>query len=193
MANNYFKLRRCEEEANEDLDRSKLLGAPVMPEGFFEKLGLSESDYFIAQINCSELPDHTYAPEKGWVYLFLDIDTLQPKAFYTAEEPAELLSEINANFDEESCGETVAHYLDFVEESEAFVFGPKDKDLDLQAYADTEGKVTLLQIDALALGDSKLFQFTDLAVGDGYLIFLIDKKKLAKGDFSEVSFIDYGY
>lgn len=194
MAGNFFKLIRCEKENNADLDRSKLLGSPVTPLDLFENNGVTEDDYFVAQINCAELPDHTYAPARGWLYFFLDFNTLQPKVIYTDKEPEELREGINEAFDVESCGDPTALHLEFVEESEGFVFGENDPDLDLAAYADVSDKVTLLQIDALGIpNQSPILTFADFPVSDGYLIFLISREDLAKLDFSKVELLNYGY
>lgn len=191
----HFHVRRVDEEENKDLDRSKLLGTLVAPEDFFEKHDINENDYFVAQLNLSEIKDpNGLLPAKGFLYFFLDFDALTPKVIYEERDPEMMVDDINDAFDEQECGDKRALYLEFdEEESEQFLLGEIDEDLDLGGYTDTEGYVTLLQLDALELPQvNPILQFTVLSKYDGYYIFLIKEKDLKKHDFSKVKFVDYG-
>ena len=190
----YYKLKACKKEPNARLDGCKVLGSPVFPENFLEKHPLSEDDYFVAQVNLSELPKRPGIPNEGWLYFFVNVETLKPTVFYTKEEPAELVDNINESFDEDYYGTTICHYMEFNEESEAFLFGDNCPDLDLGMYLkDEDEKFTLLQIDALGFPKkSRILRLGNLATNDGYFIFVMPKKDLAKLNFKNVELIDYG-
>ena len=189
----YFSFKPCKNEPNSRLDASKLLGSPVFPKDFFEKYSFDEADYFVAQINLSELPKREGVPEKGWLYFFVNVDTLKPTVLFTEEEPEELYDDINDAFDEEAFGETTCHYLEFVEDGDSFLFGDNDPDLDLGTYIDDTDKVTLLQIDSLDVPEgSRILQIGNFSCNDGYFIFVIKEEDLAKRDFSKAELIDYG-
>ena len=71
--------------------------------------------------------------------------------------------------------------MDFGGEEGHFLCGEIDPDLDLQAYSEVDGYVTLLQIDSLALPENEhLFQIGAIAPYDGYYIFLIKEEDLNK-------------
>lgn len=184
----YFTLKRTKNEANEDLDASKLLGAPVMPEGFFDSLPLNEMEYFVAQIRCDQFPARPPFPDKGYLYIFVDINTLKPRVVYTEKEPGELLGDINDAFDKRECGDPTCLQMVFGGEQGCFLFGGVDHDTGIDMDVETEGKLTLLQIDGLALpqGRQKPLIFGNFGMGDGYWVFLIDEQDLAKRNFDNV-------
>ena len=187
-----FGLKRLEEEPNADLDACKLLGSPVMPEGFLDKAKLDESDYFIAQIRCDALPSRKPFPEKGYLYIFLNIDTLKPRVLYTEDEPAELYGDINDAFDPSACGDSTCLQMDFSEEGGCSLFGEVDPDIGLEGMTSLEGKLTLLEIDALSLpqGEQRPFLFGNYGNSDGHWVFLINEKDLAKKNFKNVEFVE---
>lgn len=197
MKSLHFSVNRVLEEENATLDTSKLLGAPVFPEDFFEKNNIDVNDYFVAQLNLSEIKDpNGLLPKTGLLYFFLDINSLLPKVIYEPREPETVMDDINDGFDEESCGNTHALYMEFNDEDEPreqLLLGDIDPDLDLGCFLDIDGYVTLLQLDALELPqEHPVLQFTTLSKYDGYYIFLIKESDLRKGDFSKVKFVDYG-
>ena len=192
----YFKLKRVEKEKNEELDHSKFLGAPVFPEGFLDKHGIGENDYFLLQMNLEELKDKdTLLPKEGFLYFFVDVDTYEAKVFHTTEELKEVYDDINEGFDEEDFGDTKAQYMYFDDELKEghYILGDIEEDLDLEAYTDTEGYVTLLSVDSLELDPKHpIWRFASIAPLDGWYLFLIKEEDLKKGDFSHVKFVDFG-
>ena len=104
-----FSLKRVSHEENANLDHSKLLGTPVFPEDFFETHDLNDNDYFVAQLNLSEIKDpNGLLPNKGFLYFFLDIDELTPKVIYEPRDPEMMMDDINESFDKDYCGDTKA-------------------------------------------------------------------------------------
>ena len=192
MPKNRFNLIRVENEENKNLDACKLLGAPVMPKGFLESLKLEPEDYFVAQIDCGAVDGDSRFPKKGFLYFFLNINSLQPKVFFTEKEPEELIEDVNDGFDRESCGDPTCLAFDFGEEGTSFLFDEVDPDIGLEGSADLDGKLTLLEIDALALPEGKEhpFAFTNFAMLDGHMVFLIKEEDLAKRNFKRVEFVE---
>ena len=188
----HFALKRVAKEKNADLDACKLLGAPVMPLGFSEKLGLDEVDYFVAQIRCDAFAPRPPFPEKGYLYFFINVETMEPKVFYTEEEPAELVSDINDGFDRDSYGDPTCLMMELGKDGGSFLFGDVDPDIGLEGDTSTAGKLTLLEIDALSLpqGKQKPLIFGDFGMGDGHWVFLIDEKDLKNRRFDRVEFIE---
>lgn len=186
-----FTLTRVEQEKNAELDACKLLGAPVFPKDFVKKNKIKPNDYFVAQVCCDSLPAPEPFPKKGFLYFFLDINTLKPKVIFTEEEPEELVDDINAGFDVESCGDPTCLQMKFGE-GESFLFGEPDPDIGLEGFTDLDGKLTLLQIDGLGLpeGDERPFRFGTYALLDGYWVFLIREEDLKKGNFKNVEFVE---
>ena len=190
-----FSLVKVDPEANGVLDHSKFLGSPVVPAGFLDRHEFSGSEYFIAQVNLEEIGDRQdLLPQHGFLYFFLDADTLEPKVIYEDAEPAEMIEDINEGFDAADFGPTSAQHFVFDEKGGHFLFGEPDPDLDLGSYLEEiDEYVTLLQIDSLSLPEGEgLFQIGTFAPYDGYYIFLIKKEDLKKLDFSKVRYIDYG-
>ena len=189
-----FRLNRVEEEPNTDLDACKLLGSPVMPAGFMDSLKLKPEDYFVAQIRCDAFPAKVPFPEKGYLYIFVNIDTKKPRVFYTEKDPEELIDDVNAGFDAESCGDPTCLQMQFVEEdSESFLFGEIDPDIGLEGDTVTAGKCTLLQIDAFDLPqdpEQRPLKFGNFGFGDGYWVFLIKEEDLIARNFKKVEFIE---
>ena len=191
-----FSVRRVDTEENASLDTCKLLGAPVFPEDFFEKNHIRDNDYFVAQLNLSEIKDpNGLLPTSGFLYFFLDIDKLTPKVIYEPRDPETVMDDINDGFDKDSCGDTRALYMEFEGSGpkEQFILGDIDPSLDLDCFTNTDGYVVLLQLDALELPQHDMvLQFTTLCKYDGYYIFLIKEEDLKKGNFSKVKFADFG-
>ena len=187
-----FSLKRVEEESNAELDACKLLGAPVFPAGLLDNAPLEDEDYFVAQINCSLLPKNPPFPETGFIYIFVNIDTLQPKVFYLNEEPEELVDDFNDHFDEESCGDPTCLQMVFGEEGGSYLFGEVDYDLGLEGYTELEEKVTLLQIDAYNLpeGEQRPLIFGNYGMADGHWVFLIKEDDLKRCYFRNVELIE---
>ena len=188
-----FSLNRVEQEENATLDTSKLLGSPVFPSDFLETNDINDNDYFVAQINLSEIKDpNGLLPEKGWLYFFLDFEDLTPKVFYEQREPEEVVDDINEGFDKSFCGDTTALYMDFKGKGH-FLLGDINEDLDLYSFTEIDGYMVLLMLDALEFPPNHpILQFSILSKYDGYYIFLIKEEDLRKKDFSKVKFVDYG-
>ena len=188
----YFNLKSTPVEENKDLDGNKLLGSPVMPEGFLESLKLEEGDYFVAQIACASLPVRPPFPNKGYIYVFLNIDSLKPKVFYTEEEPAELIDDINSSFDEDACGDPTCLRMEIGGEEGSYRFGDVNMDIGLEGSTYLGGKLTLLEIDGFDIekaGQESLI-FGNYGMRGGHWTFLIKEADLAKGDFSKVEFVE---
>ena len=187
-----FRLNRVEEEPNADLDACKLLGSPVMPANFMKRSRLKDDDYFVAQIRCDAFPSRAPFPDKGYLYVFLNINTLKPRVLYTEKDPEELIDGVNEAFDIESCGDPTCLQMVFDEKGGSFIFGDIDRNLDLETDVEIDGKVTLLQIDALSLpeAEQRPFRFGDFGMTEGYWVFLIPEEDLAKKDFSRVEFVE---
>ena len=188
-----FHLNRVEEEPSADLDACKLLGAAVMPEGFLDRLRLKPTEYFIAQIRCDAFPSREPFPDKGYLYVFLDINSLKPRVVYTEKEPAELIDDLNSGFDEEACGDPTCLQMKFDPEGGCRLFSEIDPDIGLESDVDTDGKLVLLQIDAYSLPEiePRAFRFGDFGgLNDGYWVFLIKEEDLKKRDFRHVEFVE---
>ncbi len=192
-----YSLKRVTREKNADLDGSKLLGNPVVPSDFIRRNKIRASHYFVAQINCEEASAESPFPATGFLYFFLDVNTLKPKVIYEGHEPEELIEDVNASFDPTSCGDPTCLRMSFAEEGGkgSLLFGEVDPDIGLEGDTDTSGKLTLLQIDALSLpeGEQRPLIFGNYGMGDGYWVFLIREEDLMKGDYSKVEFIEVGY
>lgn len=186
-----FSLKRVPEEANKDLDACKLLGYPVMPVGFLDSLHLDENDYFVAQIRCDAFPARPPFPEKGFIYIFVNVNTLKPRVVYTEEEPGEVVDNVNDEFDAEACGDPTCLQMVFDDKGGSSLFGEIDGDLDLEVDVDTEGKLTLLEIDAYSLPeDHKPLTFGDFGMSDGHWVFLIKEEDLIKRKFRNVELVE---
>ena len=192
----YFKLTRQINEENSSLDRSKLLGAPVVPQGFLDDK-LTDNDYFVAQINLEEIASFdTLLPKKGFLYFFIDVEDNQTKVLFTEEEPVEAITDINEAFDRDAYGAVEALYMDFdesIEEGNA-ILSDKLDDLDVSDLLSMDDYEILLLLDSLYMpeGDEKALTFASIAPYDGYYIFAIRKEDLKRHDFSHVLFIDWG-
>lgn len=192
----YFKQKRIEEEGPENYECSKLLGSPVFPEGFLgsgEDYLLTDDDFFIMQLNLSDVKGCCeYLPDSGFLYFFLDVDDLTPKVLYTEDEVIEVIDDINECFDGEY-GKTDAYELVFGSEDQDghLLLGELDEDIGLEGFTDTDGYVTLLQIDALELPD-EILRLETICRLDGYFVFLIKEEDLKRRDFSRVIFVDCG-
>ena len=186
-----FSVKRVEEEPNGELDACKLLGSPVMPEGFFDAAKLDDYDYFVAQIRCDALPSRAPFPTKGYLYVFLNADTLKPKVLYTEKEPAEVIGDVNASFDP-SLGDATCLQMVFDGKGGCSLFSEIDPDIGLEGYTDTDGKLTLLQLDGLTLppDEEKPFRFGNFGLGDGHWVFLIKEEDLIKKNFKHVEFYE---
>ena len=187
----HFSLKRVEEEPNADLDACKLLGTPVMPAGFFESSKLDDEDYFVAQIRCDAFPARDPFPSVGYLYFFLNINTMKPRVLYTKRDPAECIDEVNEAFDR-SCGDPTCLQMVFDEKGSSFIFGEVDPDIGLEGSTSTAGKLTLLEIDAFSLpqAPNRPFTFGDFGTGDGHWVFLIDEEDLRKKNFRRVEFVE---
>ena len=187
-----FSLKRIVKEKNAELDACKLLGAPVFPAGLMDSGKIEEGDYFVAQIRCDAFPARPPFPSKGYLYFFVNIDSLQAKVIYSEEEPAELVDDINDSFDVESCGDPTCLQMVFGEESGSYIFGEVDQDIGLEGYADLDGKLTLLEIDAFSLpqDDQRPLRFGNYGIADGHWIFLIKEEDLKKGRYDRVEFVE---
>ncbi|MCR5078953.1 MAG: DUF1963 domain-containing protein [Bacilli bacterium] len=191
-----FRLKRVEKEENKDLDASKLLGSPVFPKNFLKRNRIGSNYYFLAQINCAELPSISPFPSKGYLYFFVDINEFKAKVVFTEEELEELIEDINDNFDREICGDPTCLRMEFEDggEGESGVFGDIDPNIGLEGETEVEGKVVLLQLDAYSLPeDPRPLTFSDFGLRDGYWVFLIEKDDLEKGDYRRVELIEVGY
>lgn len=187
-----FTLKRVPKEKNEELDCCKLLGSAVMPAGLLDGLRLKPEEYFVAQINCAALPDTPPFPNEGFLYFFVNINTMKPRVVYTEKEPEELIDNMDEDFDVESCGDPTCLKMEFCEESGSFLFGEIDHDTGVDMEVDTAGKLTLLQIDAYTLpeGKQKPLIFGNFGMLDGYWIFLVSEEDLAKRRFKNVELIE---
>ena len=190
----YFTQRKMKETA-ENYHKSKFLGSPVFPEHFLDGKELDENSFFLMQVNLEDLKGRQeYLPKSGFLYFFLDPDTFVPTVLFTEEEPLIVIEDINEIFEGEY-GDTAAYELVFDSDIEEghYLLGDVNSDLGLEGDTDLEGKVTLLEIDALALpDDANLLDFNSLANGIGHYVFLIREDDLRKRDFSRVELIDCG-
>lgn len=196
----YFRQEKIEKESPKTYLYSKFLGVPVFPAGFLRnKKGesiLADEDYFIMQINLEDIADRqTLLPKKGMLYFFINVETLQPKVLYAKDDEEcdlEVYDDINEGFDKDSFGETVGYRLVFDKALEEghFILGDINPDIDLETDVDTNGYVTLLEIDCLNLPNDNILKFGDLAVGEGHYIFLIKETDLKKLNFSKVVFVE---
>lgn len=186
----YFKIRKIEEENSSNYEISKMFGSPVFPTDFFEKNKLND-DFFLIQINLAEIKDlQDVLPKEGYLYFFLNILEYPyiPKVFYTNEEITTVYDDINEVFEE--MGDYHGYELVFGDNSEDahFILGDIDQDLDLDCEINTEGYVTLLQIDSLNLPNG----ICQLGEPDGWYIFLIKENDLKNLNFKNVKFISFG-
>lgn len=196
----YFTQEKIEEESPETYACSKFLGAPAFPQGFLlNKNGesiLSDADYFIMQINLEEIAEReTPLPKTGMLYFFIDVDTFKPKVLYAKDVENcrfEVYDDINDGFDKGGFGETDGYKLVFDESLDEghFILGDVDPDIDLETDIDTDGCITLLEIDYLSLPNDDILKFGALAPGDGHYVFLIKEEDLIKRKFSRVIFVD---
>ena len=192
----HFKLIRTPEEASDQLDACKLLGSPVMPANYLESLNLEEGDYFVGQIWCDALPvKNPLFPQKGFLYFFVNIDSLTPRVFYTKKDPAEVIDGMNEQFDADSCGDPTCLKMEFVDDPElgSYVFGPVDPNMGLEMATDTNGKVVLLQIDSLEFSEKeneRPLTFGVYGFSDHRWVFLIDEADLKKGRFDRVELVE---
>ena len=190
----YFTYKPMEEN-EENITKSKFLGSPVFPLDFLETHSITDNLYFMAQINLEDIKDkQSVLPDCGFLYFFLDVDTLEPTVWFTKDEPAVVMDDINDIFEGEY-GATVPYELCFDPELTEghYLLGDVNPDLGLEGDIDTDGKITLLEIDALALPDDPcIFDFDSLANGIGRYVFLIPEEDLARRDFSRVECIDCG-
>lgn len=179
------------EDSSENYTSSKFLGSPTVPLHFLDDHPLSDDDFFIAQINLEDLKGkQTLLPDKGFLYFFLDVDTLEPTVYFTEDEPAEVIIDINESFEGEY-GATDAYQLFFDSDLDEghYLLGEVNPDVGLEGYTDLNGKLTLLEIDALAIPE-EIFSFYSIARGSGRYTFLIKESDLLKRDFSRVEMID---
>ena len=83
----YFTQKRIEGETEETYIKSKFLGTPVFPEGLLydenDEFILYDTEYFIMQLNLEEIAGkNPKLPQKGMLYFFIDVDTLEPRVIY---------------------------------------------------------------------------------------------------------------
>lgn len=195
----YFTQSKIEQETNETYVCSKFLGSPVFPQDFLlNKNGeciLSESDYFIMQLNLEDISNiETPLPKKGMLYFFVNVDTLKPRVLYAKsidDGQLEVWDDINDCFSEEY-GETQGYKLIFDENLDEghYIVGDVNPDIDLETDTDIDGYVTLLEIDFLSLPTDNMLRFGEMGISDGRYIFLIKEDDLKKLKFSKVKFID---
>lgn len=196
----YFSLKRIEEENEETYLCSKILGTPVFPEKFlFNKNGkciLNDADYFIMQLNLEDIADKNASlPKKGMLYFFINVDTLKPKVLFAKdleEAPLEVLNDINFAFSVEDFGQTTGYKISFDNNLKEghYILGDINPNLDLEMDMDTNGYITLLEIDFLSLPHSDMLLFGDLATSGGHYVFLIKEKDLINLNFKNVKFVD---
>ena len=188
----YFTQKRIE-DSPENYPKSKFLGSPVFPMNFLEEHPIGDNSYLLLQLNLEDIKGkQNVFPEQGYLYFFVDVDTLEPTVLYTEEEPMVVVDDFNSIFDGDY-GETAPYELVFEHDlSEGhYLLGDINPDIGLEGDTDPEGKVTLLEIDALELPE-EIFQFESLAYGIGRYVFLIKEADLIKRDFSHVELIDCG-
>lgn len=196
----YFSLKRIEEENEETYLCSKILGTPVFPEKFlFNKNGkciLNDADYFIMQLNLEDIKNiNTPLPNKGMLYLFINVDTLKPKVLFAKDlekAPLEVLNDINFAFSVEDFGQTTGYKISFDNNLKEghYILGDINPNLDLEMDMDTNGYITLLEIDFLSLPHSDMLLFGDLATSGGHYVFLIKENDLINLNFKNVKFVD---
>lgn len=200
MKSIYFTQKKIIEENENTFCSSKILGTPTFPEGFLYgedgEFILYDTEYFIMQLNLQEIKGRNdKLPKKGMLYFFIDVDTLEPRVLYANDITncrLEIIDDINDHFEEEVYGEKEGYQLIFDEtlEDGHYVFGDINPDLDLETDIDTEGYVTLLEIDFLALPHTNMLRFGELGISDGRYVFLIKEDDLERLDFSNIIFID---
>lgn len=196
----YFTQKRIEGETEETYIKSKFLGTPVFPEGLLydenDEFILYDTEYYIMQLNLEEIAGkNPKLPQKGMLYFFIDVDTLEPRVIYAKSLEncrLEIIDDINDHFEEEVFGETNGYELVFENNLEEghYVFGDVNPDLDLETDTDIDGYVTLLEIDFLSLPHDNMLRFGELGISDGRYIFLIKEEDLENLDFSNIKFID---
>lgn len=105
-------LRIKQDVENIEPNASKLLGSPVLPEGWLEKL--DPSVIFLLQVNLSDIKDldkDNVLPHEGYLYFFLDTVEgeydLKPIVRYFKGEPLEVVENFN---------EVVDGYEEYVKE-----------------------------------------------------------------------------
>lgn len=196
----YFSFLKIEEENENTYTSSKILGAPVFPKDFlYDKNNnfiLDDEDFFIMQLNLKDIANYnTSLPKQGMLYFFINVYTYKPKILFTQEDvdniDLELWDDINDAFDEEY-GEKNGYKLIFNNclNEGSFILGSINPDIDLDADIDTNGYITLLEIDFLSLPNSNILLFGELAILGGRYIFLINEKDLENLDFSNVDYVD---
>ena len=196
----FFNLEKIVEESEDTYLCSKILGTPVFPENFLlnknGKCILSDSDYFIMQLNLEDIKNiNTPLPNKGMLYLFINVDTLKPKVLFAKdleEAPLEVWDDINCAFSTEDYGQTTGYKMTFDDNLKEghYIIGSINPDLDLEMDTDINGYVTLLEIDFLSLPHGKMLLFGDLAISGGHYVFLIKANDLINLNFKNVIFID---
>lgn len=195
----YFSQVKIDKETLETYDCSKFLGVPAFPVDFLrndkgESL-ISAADYFIMQLNLRDVADReTPLPKEGMLYFFIDVDTFKPKVFFTEDVECdyEVYDDINDGFDKRDFGQTDGYRLVFDKTLSTghYFLGDINPDIDLGMDVDTDGYITLLEIDYLSLPSNDLLKFGALAPFDGRYIFLIKEADLKRLDFSKVKFVD---
>lgn len=188
-----FGFKLLEKENEETFEKSKILGSPVFPDGFYEENNLDDL-LFVMQLNLNDLNakyPNNLLPKNGFLYIFLDVDEYpyEPYVFYTNKETKVVYDDFNDIFDDEF-GDYRGYELVFNDNDEDsnYILGDIDCDLGLDCEIDTSGYVVLLQIDSLSLPTNVL----TLGQPDGYYVFLIKESDLKNKNFNNVKFIDFG-
>lgn len=195
----YFSQTPIEQESEQTYACSKFLGCPTFPQNFLIDADgeciLSESDYFIMQVNLQDIAHRqSLLPNEGMLYFFIDVDTYEPKVLYASDlqtGPLEVYDDINDAFSADF-GITQGYRLVFDESLQEghYLAGDINPDLDIYADTDTEGYITLLEIDFLALPREDMLTFGYLAPLGGHYVFLIKEEELMELDFSNVKFVE---
>lgn len=167
----HFKILTNIEETDENIEQSKFFGSPIFPEKFLEENGV-ENDFFFLQINLKDLNYFNgLLPSEGMLYFFLDIkdNPLKPKVFYKKDELVEIYEDINEDF---NMANYKAMFLIKSDESSNVILEDKDDNI-----------ITLLKINLEEVPQD----FPKFNQTKGNVKFLIEKEKLEKLDFSQVT------
>ncbi len=187
----WFRLEPIAEENETNFECSKIGGSPCFPLDFLEQHSLYD-DLFVAQLNLAELQIPNL-PNEGFLYFFLNVEEYpyQAKVVFNNAPVEEVFVLINEDF--EDFGDPSAYQIIPIEGKDEQQTGlgictEFDPNLDLDCVIDTADNLNLLELDSLSLPYGVL----TLGQPDGWYLFVISKKDLEKGDFSNVQFVAYG-
>ena len=182
-----YDTRRCDRELNEELDHSKIFGAPTFPEDYLNRNGLN-SAYFFCQINLTEIAHlNEVLPKTGMLYFFLTFKGpgIKPAVMYCNDELVEVMDDVNEIFEELDFKDAL--YMEFGKGNGSnYILGSFDQEV---PESDRDDYVVLLKVDPLNILAS---DFPIFANPDDELYFVMPFEDLLKLDFKNVKLITHG-